>query len=50
MKSWELWVIWLRKVLMGKEYSFSADIWGIGVITYLLLTGYLPFDDEEEDK
>ena len=38
------------EVLMGKEYSFSADIWGIGVITYLLLTGYLPFDDEEEDK
>ena len=38
------------EVLMGKDYSFSADIWGIGVITYLLLTGYLPFDDEEEDK
>ena len=38
------------EVLMGKYYSFSADIWGIGVITYLLLTGYLPFDDEEEDK
>ena len=34
---------------MGKEYNFSADVWGIGVITYLLLTGYLPFD-EEEDK
>ena len=38
------------EVLMGKEYNFSADVWGIGVITYLLLTGYLPFDDEEEDK
>ena len=37
------------EVLMGKEYNFSADVWGIGVITYLLLTGYLPFD-EEEDK
>ena len=38
------------EVLMGKEYNFSADIWGIGIITYLLLTGYLPFDDEEDDK
>ena len=38
------------EVLMGKDYNFSADVWGIGVITYLLLTGYLPFDDEEEDK
>ena len=38
------------EVLMGMEYKFSADVWSIGVITYLLLTGYLPFDDEESDK
>ena len=38
------------EVLMGKEYNYSADVWAIGVITYLLLTGYLPFDDEQEDK
>jgi hypothetical protein len=38
------------EVLMGKEYNFSADVWAIGVIAYLLLTGYLPFDDEQEDK
>ena len=38
------------EVLMGKDYNFSADVWSIGIITYLLLTGYLPFDDEGEDK
>ena len=38
------------EVLMGMNYSYSADVWSIGVITYLLLTGYLPFDDEESDK
>ena len=38
------------EVLMGREYNFSSDVWSIGVITYLLLTGYLPFDDEESDK
>ena len=38
------------EVLMGKDYNYSADVWSIGIITYLLLTGYLPFDDEGEDK
>ena len=38
------------EVLMGMEYNFSADVWSIGIIAYLLLTGYLPFDDEESDK
>ena len=38
------------EVLMGMDYNFSPDVWSIGVIAYLLLTGYLPFDDEESDK
>ena len=38
------------EVLLGQEYNVSADIWSIGVIAYLLITGYLPFDDEESDK
>ena len=38
------------EVLMGMDYNFSSDVWSIGVIAYLLLTGYLPFDDEESDK
>ena len=38
------------EVLLGQNYSFSADVWSIGIIAYLLLTGYLPFDDEEDKE
>lgn len=31
-------------------YDTKCDVWGVGVILFLLLGGYLPFEDEEEDK
>jgi serine/threonine protein kinase len=31
-------------------YDTKCDLWGVGVILFLLLGGYLPFEDEEEDK
>ena len=36
------------EVIDGK-YNEKADIWSIGVLTYVLMTGYPPFDAEEED-
>jgi len=31
-------------------YDTKCDLWSIGVICFLLLGGYLPFEDEDEDK
>ena len=36
------------EVLEEKEYNKCVDLWAMGVITYLLLTGFLPFDGESQ--
>ena len=38
------------EVILEKPYNFKADLWTIGVITYLLIAGFLPFDDENSEK
>ena len=38
------------EVLEAKPYGKEVDIWSLGVITYLLLSGCLPFDDEEDKE
>ena len=34
------------EVLSMKPYNPQVDVWSIGVITYILLTGFLPFYDK----
>jgi len=34
------------EVLLSETYNESVDMWGIGIITYILLAGYPPFYDE----
>ena len=38
------------EVLSGEDYDESVDIWSMGILSYLLLVGRLPFDDPEDDE
>ena len=42
--------LWHQKFLWEWIIIFQLTFGIIGIITYLLLTGYLPFDDEESDE
>ncbi len=34
----------------GKPYSKNVDIWSLGVCTYFLLTGTLPFNGDNKKE
>jgi serine/threonine protein kinase len=36
--------------LRGREYDQAVDMWSLGVIIYILLGGYPPFQDENQTK
>jgi serine/threonine protein kinase len=38
------------EILLEKPYTKSVDLWSIGIITYLMLSGFLPFDDESSER
>jgi serine/threonine protein kinase len=38
------------EVLANQPYNKNVDLWSIGVLAYLLLTGVLPFDDDYEQE
>jgi calcium/calmodulin-dependent protein kinase I len=38
------------EVLLQKPYGKEVDMWSLGVITYLMLSRVLPFDDEDDKE
>ncbi|KAM4824412.1 serine/threonine-protein kinase H2 [Urocitellus parryii] len=38
------------EILLRKPYTGAVDMWALGVITYILLSGSLPFDDESHTR
>ncbi len=37
-------------MLLDLSYDFKIDEWSIGILTYLLLCGKLPFSDEHSER
>jgi len=38
------------EILKQEAYSCAVDLWAVGVITYILLCGRMPFDEESRAK
>jgi len=36
-------------VLLEAGHDHGCDVWGVGIVTYVLLTGHLPFSNETKD-
>ena len=42
--------IYMAPEVINRMYDYKADIWSIGIMTYILLTGKAPFDGKEDSE
>lgn len=42
--------IYVAPEILMRRHNYKCDIWSCGVIAYILLSGTMPFWDEDEDK
>ena len=42
------WSYWAPEQLVQEPYDFAVDMWSLGILMYILLVGYHPFDPEGE--
>jgi len=40
------WSYWAPEQLAQQEYDFAVDMWSLGLVMFILLVGYHPFDPE----
>jgi serine/threonine protein kinase len=38
------WSYWAPEQLNNEPYDFAVDMWSLGVLLYILLVGFHPFD------
>jgi len=38
------------EIIRGEFYDTSADIWSLGVLIYQMLTGHVPYEEEDREK
>lgn len=38
------------EVVLRRPYSFQVDMWVLGVIAYILLSGSMPFEDDSRPR
>lgn len=38
------------EILMGHEYSFAVDWWALGILTYEMIFGFTPYQQEDATK